>query len=278
MPQDWFLQLPKREYEGPIQLPQTPLSETNPWLDKIVRFGRGLTGIGSTEGGMMGQGTPDNYELAGEAAGQFNPQKLLMAPLVGMTRFMNLTNDAGKLVKTPDVARRMLRTSERMDQLRQTLENAGAAPNDIEKAMEIAGRYPRTLAHTETIDLMNPRDMKLPQRAAGVTHTPKGRVMPDLLINRNPEPHIAANTQVNQHHQAPVPSDQLTPYAQTFAHELQHVGQIIPGAERMIQGYNQAQRTHGYKNNPYETAARLGSIKRAYGHLTSVANMFRRKN
>jgi hypothetical protein len=286
MPQDWFnlIPRPKREYEGPIQLPQTPLEETNPVLASIQNrigipirdFLGNFTGLGKDRGVLAPEGEDTTGGLLGDAAGVLNPAKMI-GPLIGMTRFMNITNDAGKLVKTPDVARRMAQTSHRMDQLYSSLQNAGASEADIAKAMEIAGRYPRTLAHTGEIGLVNPRDMKMNQRAAGITHLPPGRNMPDLLLNRNQVPHEMANNQVNQLHGVPdIPIEVQTPFAQTFAHELQHVGQILPNTGRMLRGYSDAERSVGYKRNPYEVAARIGSIKRAYGNLPSVMEMFRR--
>jgi len=279
MPQDWFnlIPKPKQPYEGPIRpLDNTPLEETNPWLAQGRDFLRNFTGIGEDRGVLSPDGQESAGGLIGDALGVLNPEKMMLAPIAGMTKFLKINRVGNEIVRTPDVARRVAQTNDRLQDLYATLSRSGASPDDIAKTMEIAQKYPRTLAHTDEITNIDPRGPN--PGAAGVSRAHKLKTLQNIELNRNPQIVRDTNRTVNYgRHGIEIPREQETPFAQTFAHELQHVGQALPNVAKMVDRYNTAQRTVGYRNNPYETSAIIGSIKRAYGHLPEIAQRFGRR-
>jgi len=256
MPQNFFARLG-------IQLPPDPrlkVPEVPQNVKPVTDFLGGFTGLGR---GMLDENASKSSFL-GDALGTMNPERMMMLPAAGVTRFI-IRNNLGKRV--PDVAARQAETTRALNQLRETLASSGARTDEIETAMDVANRYPRTLAHTGQI-IPNP---ELRKTTAGAT-TFGGIKRPDMHFN--PDRHVSSRAEVDDI-LTTYPSTKAgallgvtrKPLATTFAHELQHVGQEIANPWRFGADYEQATNKFGYTKNPYEVAARRGSLNRIYGNL-----------
>jgi len=67
-------QLPQRINPNErVPLPNTPLSETNPWIDKVIRVGRGLLGLTDERGLYGSDPNVDNWQAIPEAISGLSP-------------------------------------------------------------------------------------------------------------------------------------------------------------------------------------------------------------
>ena len=231
MPQQPLLKKP--EELTPIQKAYKPLPEGKETdiSTRIMDFARGFFG---TKPGLTDPNSR-TATAAGDAFGQLNPMHML-GPVVGMTKFIK-TLSTGERV--PDIAARVNATRNSMADLGRYLLGSKTNSEDALKTFEIANKYPRTMAHVESIRPGKDK-FHLGEQLQEGPKTSSIRLNKDLP-NLN--------------------SEMMNPVSETFAHELQHVGQQIRDPN-LPENYVKALGKYGYNDNPYEIAAQRGSAKR----------------
>lgn len=214
----------------PIQNAYRPNDERDT-ATKIMDFARGFFG---TKPGLTDMNS-STATAAGDAFGQLNPIHMV-GPMMGMTKFITKNLNTGeRLVNT---ASREKSTAHALWQLAEYLKSSGADPTDATKTLEIAKKYPRVLAHIEHIE-----DMDNPN-VFGAQSNSLAPGISQLHLNKN-LPNMSS----------------VSPVADTFAHELQHVGQNLRDPSFPM-SYELESAEKGYQNNPYEIAANKGAAKR----------------
>lgn len=222
-------------------------------------FLSGVTGIGD-EGDLTSEGATDAGAI-GNLVGTFNPEKMMLAPLAGMTKFLR----SG----VPDVAARVASTDRNINSLIHALANSDVPIEDAKATVGLAKRYPRTMAHTQF------QDAPLPEGRLGETRDRLSPGMTRMTIDLDPgkinRPIPRALGDLASHGPDPLPITERQVPA-TFAHELQHSAQALQDRMRFGRRYTEANNAIGYASNPYEIAANAGAAKRVLGaDVTSQA-------
>lgn len=240
---------------------QGPLGFLEPYITGAGDFAKGVLGFG----GGLSDPSSSKANALGDAFGQINPEHMMLAPIAGMTKFINPIVEGGKLVNVPDKARRIAESETRVNQLVDVLTRAGASEEDIKRATDVAKKYPRTTAHIQEIETKREMPIRGGMAGAAITPFPTGKsrlsLSPDAL--KDPTWYLAT-PQGRQTLESGVNLTDVTPFSEMIAHELQHVGQNIKDPQ-LLEKYNAMNKGLGYELNPYEIAARQGAIKRIYG-------------